>query len=248
MTLRRLPPGQEEGELREEVERALAGGVSWWRFCPGSVTGFGPKRRVVFSRAYVALERAEDAPALWRALHGRLFVTEKGTEFKCVVEVAPNPKLPLGRAQKDKLEDTIAQDPEYLEFVERLEAGAEPAASAEVQLERREVEEKARLAANGGVAPVEITPLMAFVQARAAKAKKKKKAGKEGKDSKAAKKKKKAGTGQEGKQSRKKSAREKPAGKPKKKKNATNGGGGGGGGGELRGFAKILSKPKAQKA
>eukprot|EP01018_Ginkgo_biloba_P025140 Gb_00174 [translate_table: standard] len=81
------------------------------------------------------------------------------TKFKTVVEYASSQEVPKPLSEKDDLEGTIYEDPEYLAFKEMLSKPVEKLPSAEIQLQRREAERKGRENAN-----VIITPLMEYIR------------------------------------------------------------------------------------
>ena len=64
-----------------------------------------------------------------------------GAQFKAIVEYAPSQRVPKPCDKKDPREGSITKDPDYLEFLELLAQPVENLPSAEIQLERREVEQ-----------------------------------------------------------------------------------------------------------
>lgn len=161
VVLRHLPPSITEGMLADQIDTAFAGRYNWFSFRPGKTS----LKHQVYSRAYINFKRPEDVIEFAEFFEGHVFVNEKGTHFKTIVEYAPSQRLPKQTSKKDGREGTIMKDPEYLEFLEFIAKPVENLPSAEIQLERREAE-------RSGIAkeaPI-VTPLMDYVrQKRASK-------------------------------------------------------------------------------
>ncbi|XP_021286730.1 regulator of nonsense transcripts UPF3 isoform X2 [Herrania umbratica] len=159
--LRHLPPAITEAMLVEQVDSAFAGRYNWLSFRPGKSS----QKHQSYSRAYIDFKRSEDVLEFAEFFNGHVFVNEKGTQFKTIVEYAPSQRVPKLSSKKDGREGTILKDPEYLDFLGCLAKPVENLPSAEIQLERKEAE-------RAGVpkdTPI-VTPLMDFVrQKRAAK-------------------------------------------------------------------------------
>ncbi|KAK6254154.1 hypothetical protein QUC31_015874 [Theobroma cacao] len=166
--LRHLPPAITEAMLVEQVDSAFSGRYNWLSFRPGKSS----QKHQSYSRAYIDFKRSEDVLEFAEFFNGHVFVNEKGTQFKTIVEYAPSQRVPKRSSKKDGREGTILKvfldehlDLEYLEFLECLGKPVENLPSAEIQLERKEAE-------RAGVpkdTPI-VTPLMDFVrQKRAAK-------------------------------------------------------------------------------
>ncbi|KAB1997795.1 hypothetical protein ES319_D12G047500v1 [Gossypium barbadense] len=159
--LRHLPPSITESMLLEQVDSAFSGRYNWLSFRPGKSS----QKNLSYSRAYVDFKRPEDVLEFAEFFNGHVFVSEKGAQFKAVVEYAPSQRVPKQFSDKDGREGTISKDPEYLEFLEFLAKPVENLPSAEMQLERREAE-RAGVSKDSPI----VTPLMDFVrQKRAAK-------------------------------------------------------------------------------
>lgn len=161
VVLRHLPPAISEAALMEQVDGAVSGRYNWVAFRPGKIS----QKHQSYARAYIDFKTPEDVLVFAEVFNGHVFVNEKGTQFKTVVEYAPSQLVPRQWCKKDGREGTISKDPEYLEFLEFLAKPVENLPSAEIQLERIEAERA------GAVkdAPI-VTPLMDFVrQKRAAK-------------------------------------------------------------------------------
>ncbi|CAK7357156.1 unnamed protein product [Dovyalis caffra] len=159
VVVRHLPPGISQPMFVEQIDVVFSGRYNWLSFRPGS------QKHQSYSRAYIDFRRPEDVFDFAEFFNGHLFVNEKGTQFKAIVEYAPSQRAPKQWSKKDGREGTILKDPEYLEFLEFIAKPVENLPSAEIQLERREAER----AGAAKDAPI-VTPLMDFVrQKRAAK-------------------------------------------------------------------------------
>ncbi|XP_024544994.1 regulator of nonsense transcripts UPF3 [Selaginella moellendorffii] len=156
VVVRRLPPTLSEDALVSRIQTRFARPYLWMLFRPGKST----HRNQIHSRAYIEFERPEDVLAFHEDFHGHVFVNEKGSQYKAMVEYAPYQRVPDLRVKKDGREGSILRDPDYLEFVDTLGKAAELLPSADVQLERPGSSREG----------VIVTPLMEYVrQKRAAK-------------------------------------------------------------------------------
>ncbi|XP_068653302.1 regulator of nonsense transcripts UPF3-like isoform X2 [Aristolochia californica] len=161
VVVRHLPPTISQSVLLEQIDGRFAGRYRWVCFRPGKNSQKQPR----YSRAYIDFKKSEDVLEFAEFFDGHVFVNEKGSQFKTVVEYAPSQRVPKPWSKKDGREGTIFKDPEYLEFLELIAKPAENLPSAEIQLERKEAER----AGQPKESPI-ITPLMDFVrQKRAAK-------------------------------------------------------------------------------
>ncbi|EEF35930.1 conserved hypothetical protein [Ricinus communis] len=162
VVVRHLPPTISQGSFLEQIDVVFSGRYNWVSFRPGKSS----QKHQSYSRAYIDFKRPEDVIEFAEFFNGHLFVNEKGTQFRAIVEYAPSQHVPKQWSKKDGREGTIVKDPAYLEFLELISKPAENLPSAEIQLERREAERAASAAKD---API-VTPLMDFVrQKRAAK-------------------------------------------------------------------------------
>ncbi|KAI4298938.1 hypothetical protein L6164_032444 [Bauhinia variegata] len=156
VVLRHLPPTISQITLLDQIDGTFGGRYNWVFFRPGKSS----QKHLSYSRAHIDFKRPEDVIEFAEFCDGHVFVNEKGTQFKVIVEYAPSQRVPERWLKKDVREGTIHKDSEYLEFLELL---AKP--SAEIQLERREAERSGA----GKDIPM-VRPLMDFVhQKRAAK-------------------------------------------------------------------------------
>lgn len=162
VVLRHLPPTLSQAALKDQIDARFAGRYNWFSFRVGRASHLNQP----YSRAYIEFKRAEDVIDFAGAFDGHLFLNEKGTHFKTIVEYAPSQRVPKSWIKKDTREGAIFKDSEYLEFLDLLAKPVENLPSAEVQLERREAER----AASGTRDNLIVTPLMDYVrQKRAAK-------------------------------------------------------------------------------
>ncbi|KAL3350013.1 hypothetical protein AABB24_022847 [Solanum stoloniferum] len=161
VVLRHLPPTISQSMLLDQVDSRFAGRYNWFCFLPGKFS----QKHQTYSRAYIEFKRPEDVIEFAEFFDGHVFVNEKGTQFKTIVEYAPSQRVPKHWSKKDGREGTILKDPEYLEFLEFISKPIENLPSAEIQLERKEAER----AGSAKDAPI-VTPLMDYIrQKRAAK-------------------------------------------------------------------------------
>lgn len=163
LVLRHLPPTLSEAALRDRIDAHFVGRYNWLCFRPPNTSSLS-HRHQLYSRAYIQLKTPQDVFEFADMFNGHIFVNEKGSQFKAVVEYAPYQSVP-DTSKKDPRAGTIYKDPKYLEFLEMLSKPTENLPSAEIQLERKEAER-----AVAGKGDAFVTPLMEFVrQRRAAK-------------------------------------------------------------------------------
>ncbi|XP_042061771.1 regulator of nonsense transcripts UPF3-like isoform X1 [Salvia splendens] len=161
VVLRHLPPTISQSNLVDQIDSRFSGRYRWLAFRPGKSS----TKHLKYARAYIDFNESDDVIEFAEVFKGHVFVNEKGTQFRTIVEYAPSQRIPKQWSKKDGREGTILKDPEYLEFLEFLAKPVENLPSAEIQLERKEAER----AGAPKDAPI-VTPLMDFVrQKRAAK-------------------------------------------------------------------------------
>ncbi|KAG9130635.1 hypothetical protein Leryth_011883 [Lithospermum erythrorhizon] len=159
VVLRHLPPTITQSMLMEQVDTSFGNKYNWVSFRPGKQS----QKHQLCAKAYINFNRPEDVIEFAEFFDGHVFVNEKGTQFKVIVEYAPSQRVPKQWSKKDGREGTILKDPEYLEFLEFLAKPVENLPSAEIQLERREAER----AGAPKEAPI-VTPLMDFIRQKRA--------------------------------------------------------------------------------
>ncbi|KAL7002039.1 hypothetical protein U1Q18_003188 [Sarracenia purpurea var. burkii] len=161
VVVRHLPPAISQSMLMEQIDGRFAGRYNWVSFRPGKIS----QKPQSYARAYIDFKRSEDVIEFAEYFDGHVFVNEKGTQYKTIVEYAPSQRVPKQWSKKDGREGTILKDLDYLDFLEFLAKPVENLPSAEIQLERREAERS-----GGAKETTIVTPLMDFVrQKRAAK-------------------------------------------------------------------------------
>jgi regulator of nonsense transcripts 3 len=145
----------------EQIDGRFSGRYNWVVFRPGK----NSQKHQSYARAYIDFKRPDDVIEFAEFFDGHVFVNEKGTQFKTIVEYAPSQRVPKLCTKKDGREGTIFKDPDYMEFLEFLAKPVENLPSADIQLERKEAER----AGSAKDTPI-VTPLMDFIRhKRAAK-------------------------------------------------------------------------------
>ncbi|KAK9740694.1 hypothetical protein RND81_03G054300 [Saponaria officinalis] len=158
VVIRHLPPTLSLSSFFDQIDARFSSRYNWSSFFPGK-SSFKKQKH---ARAYINFNKPEDVFEFAEFFGGHVFVNEKGTQYKAVVEYAPSQRVPKPVVKKDGREGTIYKDHEYVEFLERVSKPVENLPSADIQLERREAE-------RAGVqeAPI-ITALMKYVQQKIA--------------------------------------------------------------------------------
>lgn len=70
---------------------------------------FRSVRKLVYSRAYINFSDPAHVYDFKAKFDGHVFVSSKGTQYKCSVEYAPFQKVPEPTKKKNPLEGTIEQ-------------------------------------------------------------------------------------------------------------------------------------------
>ncbi|XP_057531964.1 regulator of nonsense transcripts UPF3 [Amaranthus tricolor] len=158
VVVRHLPPSLSQSSFFDQIDGRFSSRYNWSSFRCGKSSHKNQR----YSRAYVNFNSPDDVFEFAEFFNGHVFVNEKGTQYKAIVEYAPSQRVPKPNAKKDGREGTIYKDPEYVEFLEQISKPVENLPSADVQLERKEAERV-------GVqeAPI-VTPLMEYVRKRRA--------------------------------------------------------------------------------
>eukprot|EP00741_Cyanophora_paradoxa_P011985 tig00020572_g11580.t1 len=154
VVVRKLPYALNEEGFKSTIEK-YAGQYDWISYQMGKI---GTKKSV-YSRAFMNFKTADLAQEFLRQFNGHAFIDSKGTEFKAEVEFAVYQRVPKSR-RPDARQNTIEKDADFLAFCELLKKVPDLLPSAEVQMDRREAEEKAAAAAHGGSLPTKTTPLL----------------------------------------------------------------------------------------
>ncbi|XVF74542.1 hypothetical protein PTKIN_Ptkin13bG0118300 [Pterospermum kingtungense] len=155
VVIRHLPPSLTQSFLFSQIDDRFSDRYNWFSFRHGKSSHKHQK----YSRAYINFKRPEDVFEFAEFFDGHLFVNEKGTQFKAIVEYAPSQCAPKPGTKRHGREGTIIKDPDYLEFLKLIAKPVENLRSAEIQLERKEAE----LSGAPKETPI-VTPLMEFVR------------------------------------------------------------------------------------
>ncbi|KAG1055737.1 hypothetical protein G6F46_001729 [Rhizopus delemar] len=122
VVVRRLPPLLSKDEFMEAVKTWINEETTdYSSYIPGKVAKSKGKENV-FSRAYFHFKTMEAVIAFHRGFDEHVFTDSRGNESRAVVEFSPYQKTPREHKSKDSREGTIDEDPEYLDFLKRLEA------------------------------------------------------------------------------------------------------------------------------
>lgn len=163
VVVRHLPPALSESAFMEQIATRFASTYNMVSFCPGKSGIKGSTN----SRAYIDFKHPDDVIEFYQGFNGHVFVNEKGTQYKALVEYAPYQRVPKLWLKKDPREGSIFQDPEYLKFTELIAKPIEYLPSAEAQLERKEAERNSNPVA-GSKESIIVTPLMEYVRQKRA--------------------------------------------------------------------------------
>ncbi|KAJ1400086.1 UPF3 domain [Sesbania bispinosa] len=159
VVIRHLPPSLTQSDLLQHIDNHFASRYNWFAFRPGNIS----HKHQRYSRAYLDFKSPDDVLEFAEFFDGHVFVNEKGTQHKALVEYAPSQRVPKPGTKKDGREGTIYKDPDYLEFLKLIAKPHEHLPSAEIQLERKEAEQ----AGVNKETPI-ITPLMEYVRQKRA--------------------------------------------------------------------------------
>ena len=140
--IRRLPPTMTEEVFLEQISPVPENDFCY--FVKGDQSVGVP----TFSRAYINFVNQEDIFTFQDKFDGYVFVDDRGNEFTALVEFAPYQKIPRHDGIKEDKCNTLDNDPQYLEFLKKLENPEEvvlqSAESYLEQLEQREREMKGK--------------------------------------------------------------------------------------------------------
>jgi len=162
IVVRGLPPQLTEQTFQSSIEK-WQNSIDFFYYAPGRQT----EKKSVNSRAYLNFKSLEELQQFGRAFDGHTFVSNKGKEQKARVEFAPFQRV-LSKTKKrapDARENTIFEDPDYIQFVESLKEPIKSLPSAEEQLDKRLAEQK-ELEAAGQT--FQTTPLLEYLKQKRA--------------------------------------------------------------------------------
>eukprot|EP00775_Hariotina_reticulata_P013820 gene13820-13941_t len=154
VVVRNLPPTLAADAFQSAINKHAEGAYSWLAYYQGKVS----LKRTVFSRAFLNFNTPEAVYDFKAKFDGHVFVSTRGTQYRCTVEYAPFQKVPTVSTKRLAMEGTIQKDADYQAFVKALEEGPRALPTAQAQLEAQE-------AARASEEPaLVVTPLMAFLQ------------------------------------------------------------------------------------
>ncbi|KAL8271481.1 hypothetical protein Esti_004516 [Eimeria stiedai] len=119
VVVRHLPPAVVEAELLQTLPANLAEAVTFSCLISGRPVGL--EGELSPSAWFLNLKTPQDAEALCRLYHGRVFMAADSTLFRAVCCLAPYQKTPRLNKTTDRKDGTIFQDKAYLAFVASLE-------------------------------------------------------------------------------------------------------------------------------
>ena len=168
VVVRCLPPTLSEENFKKQVDEKYEDEYAWLRYWKGKVAG--KKGQQVLSRCYIQFKKPETILQFRKDFQGHAYINDKGVRFQAMVQAAPYQKCPKpkNKRRRDPKQNTIHKDAEYKRFVADLEKSVgifRP--SADIQMDQKEAEQKAKLASAGGVQAATMTPLMAYMKKKA---------------------------------------------------------------------------------
>lgn len=117
LVVRNLPPSLAEDAALDTLHAIIPSeAYNYVAFFPGKLSS----NRIRPARLYINLCQAADVVRVASALHNKLFVSERGAQFRAAVEFAPNQRIPR-QAKPDKRPGTLDTDADYLAFCEQLD-------------------------------------------------------------------------------------------------------------------------------
>ncbi|GMH34111.1 hypothetical protein BSKO_01945 [Bryopsis sp. KO-2023] len=160
--VRRLPPTLSEQAFKDALDKLSVEGYNWLVFCTGKLS----TKRTVCARAYLNFDDPQKVLEFKTTFDGHVFVSSRGTQYKCTVDYAPYQKVPkAGKAKRDPREGTIERDSDYKRFVDTLDKPPEMLPSAQKQREQAEaIKREKQGEETKEVKTVVTTPLMEFIQ------------------------------------------------------------------------------------
>ncbi|KAF9359899.1 hypothetical protein BGX26_011095 [Mortierella sp. AD094] len=123
IVIRRLPANLPEHVFMDSIktlapETSLERPTTW---VSGKVSK-NPVKGNTFARAYIYFKNEKIALEFQRAYHGHVFMDKNGNEGRAYVEFAPFQKIPRDQRKADAKQGTIEEDPEYVAFLQSLNA------------------------------------------------------------------------------------------------------------------------------
>ncbi|RZF43370.1 hypothetical protein LSTR_LSTR001631 [Laodelphax striatellus] len=126
VVVRRLPPSMTEEEFLQQVDPLPPVDFMYYVQADNSLA---PNN---FCRAYLNFVNQADIFIFTQKFDNYVFVDSKGMEYPAVVEFAPFQRIPKQRPnkKKDTKSGTLASDPFYISFLEKLETEAQEMSTA----------------------------------------------------------------------------------------------------------------------
>ncbi|KAF9901220.1 hypothetical protein BX616_002336 [Lobosporangium transversale] len=123
IVVRRLPANLPEHVFMESIkpfvqETSLERPTTW---VAGKVSK-NPVKGNTFARAYIYFKNEKLALEFQNVYHGHMFIDKQKNESRAFVEFAPFQKVPREPRKVDSKQGTIEQDPDYIAFLESLNA------------------------------------------------------------------------------------------------------------------------------
>ncbi|KAJ3108013.1 hypothetical protein HDU97_002593 [Phlyctochytrium planicorne] len=125
VVIRKLPPNLPEAVFLRTVN-AWVDAAEWIHYDTGKLAKSAPLKEHVHSRAYIKFNTPDALLDFCKNYNGWLFKEEKsGTSYRAMVEFAPFQKCPKPKKKVDPKMNTLESDPDFLAFVESLNAPEE---------------------------------------------------------------------------------------------------------------------------
>lgn len=126
LIIRNLPPSLAEDAALDTLHTTISPtSYDFVAFVPGKVSN----NAVRPARLYINLCNPGDVTRVASALHNKLFVSQRGAQFRVSVEFAPNQRVPR-QSKPDKRSGTLETDADYMAFCEQLAAEPRPSDAA----------------------------------------------------------------------------------------------------------------------
>eukprot|EP00884_Botryococcus_braunii_P002156 jgi/Botrbrau1/11941/Bobra.341_1s0008.1 len=117
VVVRNLPPLVSEADVKAVIEAAAAGKYDWFRFLQGKAK----TSKIKPARAFLHFIDPRDVLSFKTHMEKHTFVNERGQVFQCNVEFAPSQEMPVPQKKRDRRENTLDKDEDFLHFVEAYE-------------------------------------------------------------------------------------------------------------------------------
>lgn len=127
VVVRLLPPLISDEDICKCIPENLAGEIDWREFCQGvRPERPSPENPVLNSRMYLSFKKFRIACDFMTAMHGKVFIDDKGETFRAVAAFAPFQRVPRRWKQLKNLhQGKIESEKHYQEFIEKVGRGPE---------------------------------------------------------------------------------------------------------------------------